>query len=206
MINSIEKLLAESFEKSFDSYFGIELKNRIKNRLAEKHGLNLPQAIRNFHKFENVLFEFFGEGSSGVIYHLLEDVCKIKKQAQYGIVNTIEIKDDDLKYKILESYNDSDKKRILETASRDPITINNMLELMKDSSLEKSKQKIHELVYSGLLTTESDDYNMLPDMTKKYSNVIDSIRIHMENDLLKVSIRVKEDLFKSPILKKYTSS
>ncbi|MBA4718634.1 MAG: hypothetical protein HRO68_05920 [Nitrosopumilus sp.] len=76
---------------------------------------------------------------------------------------------------------------------------------MKDSSLEKSKQKIHELVYSGLLTTESDDYNMLPDMTKKYSNVIDSISIHMENDLLKVSIRVKEDLFKSPILKKYTS-
>lgn len=201
----IEKLLAESFEKSFNSYFGTNQIDKIKNRLIEKHGISLSQAIRNFSKFEDVLFDIFGDGSTGVIYNLLEDVCKIKKTNIY-MINTIEIRDDNLKYKILESYNDDDKKRILDTASKTAITVNNMLQLVINSTPKQAQQKIYELIYSGLLISKNDDYNTLPDMTKKYSNVVNNVSIIMENDQLQVNIRVKEDLFKSSILKKYASS
>ncbi|MFB5621079.1 MAG: transcriptional regulator, partial [Nitrosopumilus sp.] len=61
----MDTLLVPSLRKSIEENLGKDTLNKIEQRLMERHGLGLVQAIKNFHKFDSVLREFFGAGADG---------------------------------------------------------------------------------------------------------------------------------------------
>ena len=56
--NSLDNLLAPSLRQSIEVNLGKSTLNKIEQRLMERHGMGIVQAIKDFHKFDSVLREF----------------------------------------------------------------------------------------------------------------------------------------------------
>jgi hypothetical protein len=62
MQNNLE-MLAPSLRKYIEENLGKTTLNKIEQRLVERHGLGLGQAIKDFSKLDDVLHEIFGAGA-----------------------------------------------------------------------------------------------------------------------------------------------
>jgi len=63
MMSENSKILAPSLRKYIEENLGKATLNKIEQRLIERHGLGLGQAIKEFSKLDDVLHEIFGEGA-----------------------------------------------------------------------------------------------------------------------------------------------
>ena len=52
--NDLDALLVGSFRRSVEDNLGKEMLNKIEQRLLERHGVSLVQAIQNFHKLDDM--------------------------------------------------------------------------------------------------------------------------------------------------------
>jgi RNase P/RNase MRP subunit POP5 len=57
-------ILAPSLRNYIEENLGKTTLHKIEQRLAEKYGLGIPQAIKEFSKLDNVLKEIFGKGAA----------------------------------------------------------------------------------------------------------------------------------------------
>lgn len=127
MENGLDTLLVPSLRKSIEENLGKDTLNKIEQRLMERHGLGLVQAIKNFHKFDSVLREFFGAGADGLEQKFLQKVVSIEKSKQSDS-NWIQMKDPELARIFLESFADQDKKSILGAVMTKPLIIAKILD------------------------------------------------------------------------------
>ncbi len=74
MENGLDNLLVPSLRKTIEENLGKKTLNKIEQRLVERHGMNLVQAIKEFSKFDSVLREFFGPGADGLESKFLENI------------------------------------------------------------------------------------------------------------------------------------
>ena len=100
--NGLDNLLVPSIRRSIEENLGKESLNKIEQRLMERHGLALVQAIKDFHKLDSVLREFFGAGADGLEQKFLQNVIGIEKSKRFNS-NWVEIKDPELSKIFLES-------------------------------------------------------------------------------------------------------
>jgi len=190
MENSLDNLLAPSLRSSIEVNLGKETLNKIEDRLAERHGLSLVQAIKNFHKFDSVLREFFGAGADGLEQKFLSKVIDIEtsKNKKNG---WIEIRDSSLSRTFLESFADSDKKSILGHVADDAKIIADILESCKIPQTS-GYRKINSLINEGLLISNGFELSRDGKKIKKYETVFTNIKVEIVKNDVMVKVQMKK--------------
>lgn len=192
MENGLDNLLVPSLRKSIEDNLGKDTLNKIEQRLMERHGLGLVQAIKNFHKFDSVLREFFGAGADGLEQKFLKNIVDIEK-SKPSESNWIHIKDPELSKIFLESFADSDKKAILGAVMDDSLIIAKILESCKIPQTS-GYRKINFLIDNGLLVT--NDFELAHDgkKVKKYETIFDNVKVDIVKNDVAVKIQLKKSL------------
>lgn len=190
MTNSLDNLLAPTLRKSIEINLGKTTLNKIEQRLMERHGLGIVQAIKDFHKFDGVLREFFGAGADGLETKFLQNIIDLKQQKKSSD-NWIIIKDQELAKIFLESFADEDKKSIIGTVLDKSLIIADILDACNVPQTS-GYRKINQLIDAGLLI--SNGYSVATDgkKIKKYESIFDNIKMDIEKNIIVVKVQLKK--------------
>jgi hypothetical protein len=191
--NSLDNLLAPSLRKSIEVNLGKSTLNKIEQRLMERHGMGVAQAIKDFYKFDSVLREFFGAGADGLETKFLQNIIDLKQQKKVTD-SWVTIKDQDLAKIFLESFADEDKKAIIGTVLDESLIIADILQNCKVPQTS-GYRKINQLIDDGLLI--SNGYEIATDgkKIKKYETIFDNIKMDIEKNIVVVKIQLKKNSF-----------
>ncbi|NND87259.1 MAG: transcriptional regulator [Nitrosopumilus sp.] len=190
MENGLDNLLVPSLRNSIEENLGKDTLNKIEQRLMERHGLGLVQAIKNFSKFDSVLREFFGAGADGLEQKFLEEIVNVEK-SKTSKSNWIQIKDPELSRVFLESFADQDKKAILGSVMDESLIIAKILESCEIPQTS-GYRKINSLIQNGLLVSNGFELAQDGKKVKKYETIFDNVKV----DIIKNNVEVKVQLKK----------
>jgi hypothetical protein len=200
MENSLDNLLAPSLRSSIELNLGKDTLNKIEQRLAERHGLSLVQAIKDFYIFDSVLREFFGAGADGLEQKFLSNIIDVKTSNSEKS-GWIEIRDPSLSKIFLESFADSDKKSILVSVMEDPMIISNILERCKIPQTS-GYRKINTLINYGMLISNGHELSRDGKKIKKYETVFTNIKMDVVKNSIMVKVQMKQNsLSESSVIK-----
>lgn len=192
MENGLDNLLVPSLRRSIEENLGKDSLNKIEQRLMERHGLGLVQAIKDFHKLDSVLREFFGAGADGLEQKFLEKIIGIEKSKR-SESNWIKIKDPELSKVILESFADEDKKEILGSVMDESRIIAKILESSKIPQTS-GYRKINFLIDNGLLVTNGFELSSDGKKVKKYETIFDNVKVDIIKNDIEVKVQLKNSL------------
>ncbi len=192
MENGLDTLLVPSLRKSIEENLGKDTLNKIEQRLMERHGLGLVQAIKNFHKFDSVLREFFGAGADGLEQKFLQKVVSVEKSKQLDS-NWIQMKDPELARIFLESFADQDKKAILSSVMNDSLIIAKILDSCKIPQTS-GYRKINYLINNGLLVSNGFELAQDGKKVKKYETIFDNVKVDIIKNDVEVRVQLKTSL------------
>jgi hypothetical protein len=188
-VTGLNKLLAKSLDSTIRKNLGDRTIQKIEERLFEKYGISLTQAITQFQKLDAVLHEFFGSGADGLEQQFLKDVCEIRSVD--GDI-WVHIENPQLTKTILASFGDDDKKRILGTINDVPLLISQIIETC-DLPQTSGYRKAHALIDEGLLVAAGHDITPDGKRVTKYKSVFDNIRIDIVKNRVSVAIRLRKN-------------
>ena len=182
--------MAPTLRKSIEINLGKTTLNKIEQRLMERHGLGIVQAIKDFHKFDGVLREFFGAGADGLETKFLQNIIDLKQQKKSSD-NWIIIKDQELAKIFLESFADEDKKSIIGTVLDKSLIIADILDACNVPQTS-GYRKINQLIDAGLLI--SNGYSVATDgkKIKKYESIFDNVKMDIEKNIIVVKVQLKK--------------
>ena len=192
MENGLDNLLVPSLRKSIEENLGKESLNKIEQRLMERHGLALVQAIKDFHKLDSVLREFFGAGADGLEQKFLQNVIGIEKSKNSNS-NWIQIKDSELSKIFLESFADKDKKMILGSVMDEPLIISKIIEISKIPQTS-GYRKINFLIENGLLISNGFETTHDGKKVKKYETIFENVKVNIVKNDVEVKVQLKNTL------------
>jgi len=193
--NGFDNLLVPSIRRSIEENLGKESLNKIEQRLMERHGLALVQAIKDFHKLDSVLREFFGAGADGLEQKFLQNVIGIEKSKRFNS-NWVEIKDPELSKIFLESFADKDKKVILGAVMDKPLIIAKILESSKIPQTS-GYRKINFLIDNGLLVSNGFELTHDGKKVKEYETIFENIKVDIVKNNITVKVQLKNTLLKN---------
>ena len=193
--NGFDNLLVPSIRRSIEENLGKESLNKIEQRLMERHGLALVQAIKDFHKLDSVLREFFGAGADGLEQKFLQNVIGIEKSKRFES-NWVEIKDPELSKIFLESFADKDKKAILGAVMDKPLIIAKILESSKIPQTS-GYRKINFLIDNGLLVSNGFELTHDGKKVKEYETIFENIKVDIVKNNITVKVQLKNTLLKN---------
>ena len=193
--NGFDNLLVPSIRRSIEENLGKESLNKIEQRLMERHGLALVQAIKDFHKLDSVLREFFGAGADGLEQKFLQNVIGIEKSKRFNS-NWVEIKDPELSKIFLESFVDKDKKAILGAVMDKPLIIAKILESSKIPQTS-GYRKINFLIDNGLLVSNGFELTHDGKKVKEYETIFENIKVDIVKNNITVKVQLKNTLLKN---------
>jgi hypothetical protein len=192
MENGLDNLLVPSLRKAIEENLGKDTLNKIEERLMERHGLGLVQAIKNFHKFDSVLREFFGAGADGLEQKFLQKIVEVEKSKQ-TVSNWIHMKDPELSKVFLESFADQDKKAILGSVMDAPLIIAQILETCSIPQTS-GYRKINYLINHGLLVANGFELAHDGKKVKKYETIFDNVKVDIVKNDIAVKVQLKNTL------------
>ncbi|QLH06915.1 hypothetical protein [Nitrosopumilus ureiphilus] len=195
-MSGLDHLLVRSLNEVIEKNLGSKTVEKINDRLFEKFGISLTQAIEEFDKLDLVLREFFGKGADGIERKIFENIFQSKprksKEHWYTLsdsyVNTI----------ILQAYGDMEKKKIIESVSESPKIIHDIL---KDCQLPRTSgyRKINSLIDDGLIY-QFDQIVVDNKKINKYACAFTNLKINIEKNKLTVDVQLSDsDIAKSSI-------
>ena len=202
----LDTLLARSLGAAIEDNLGEQTLRKIDNRLVEKYGITINQAILDFRKLDSVLREFFGAGADGLEKKIFENVCTLEK-SETNKQEWMTVEDQFLSRVILEAFGDEDKKQILTALLKEPRIISEVLTICNVPQTS-GYRKINWLIDNGLLTTHGFITTNDGKRVNKYTPVFENIKINIVKD--KVAVRVllnKESMSKSlliPLIQNYS--
>lgn len=200
-MSAVDYLLADSLSSMITRKLGKQTTQQVENRLQERYRLTMLEAIRDFHKMDATLREFFGAGADEIEKDFLNDFVSLDDSKRHK--SWIVIEDQKLATLILESFGDPDKKRILEASLRQPDVI---LDILDKCNIPKSSgyRVVKELIRDGLLTEKG--YSTTTDGKKvnKYTALFENIKIDIQGPEQKVVVKVQinEDFLRGSYLMK----
>ncbi len=191
MQNGIDNLLVPSLRKTIEENLGKKTLNKIEERLVERHGMDLVQAIKDFYKFDSVLREFFGAGADGLETKFLQKIVELEK-AKNSKAEWITIQDQDLAKIFLESFGDPDKKAILNSVLDKPHIV---ADILKNCKIPQTSgyRKINSLINDGLLVPNGQSITSDGKKVTKYETLFKNINIEIEKNSVKVKIQMKKN-------------
>jgi hypothetical protein len=189
--NGLDNLLAPSLRKSIEENLGKSTLNKIEQRLMERHGMGIVQAIKDFYKFDSVLREFFGAGADGLEAKFLQNIIDMKQQKKLTD-GWVTVQDQDLAKIFLESFADEDKKAIIGTIIDESLIIADILQHCKVPQTS-GYRKINQLIDDGLLISNGYDVSIDGKKIKKYETIFNNVKIDIERNIVVVKIQLKQN-------------
>jgi len=189
----IDRLISTSLsyviKKKLDSN---ELKN-IERKLFLEYGMSIKLSIEYFHKFSKILKNITNIDIKKFENECINEIIKIKKTDKNYSVKIIDQKLIDL---LLESYGDSETRKIIICLFDNDLTIP---QILKESKVPKTSgyRKIENLIINGLIL-ESGKVLSESKRISKYKCVFDEIKIGMKkNDIIIQGVINKKTFDKS---------
>ena len=194
----LDSLLARSLGASIEDNLGVDTLRKIDNRLFEKYGITINQAIVDFQKLDGVLREFFGAGADGLEKKIFETVCTMEK-SKTNDQEWMTLEDQFLTTTILEAFGDEDKKQILTSLLEEPRIISEVLSICKIPQTS-GYRKINWLIDSGLLAAHG--FITTPDgkRVNKYIPVFENIKINIVKNKVTVKVQLNKESVNSSLL------
>jgi len=190
--NGFDNLLVPSLRRSIEENLGENSLHKIEQRLMERHGLALVQAIKDFPKLDSVLREFFGAGADGLEQKFLKNVIGIEKSKRFES-NWIQIKDPELSKIFLQSVADIDKKAILGAVMDKPLIIAKIIESSKIPQTS-GYRKINFLIDNGLLVYNGFELTHDGKKVKKYETIFENIKVDIVKNNVTLKVQLKNTL------------
>lgn len=182
LVRSLDAVIKENLSKS--------TLQKIENRLIEKYGLTITQALDDFKKLDVVLREFFGPEADVLKKRILENVCILESEERD--LDWMVIEDQSLTKVILESFGDEDKKKILTAVLDEPHIISEILDICRIPQTS-GYRKINSLINDGLLTTKGFITTSDGKRVNKYISVFDNVRINIIKNKVIVKVKLGKD-------------
>ena len=198
-MSGLDTLIAKSLDTTIKENLGKKTLQKVEDRLFEKYGINLTQAIEDFTKLDGVLREFFGEGAEGLEKQFLENIVTLE-ESKTQTPNWVVIEDPSLAKLILESFGDEDKKNILNSVLDEPRIISEILENAKMPQTS-GYRKVNTLIDDGLLTVQGYITTHDGKKVNKYKSIFENVTINIEKNRVIVKVLLaKESIEKSLVI------
>ncbi|MGI0027315.1 MAG: transcriptional regulator [Nitrosopumilaceae archaeon] len=198
-MSGLDTLIAKSLDITIKENLGKKTLQKVEDRLFEKYGINLTQAITDFTKLDGVLREFFGDGAEGLEKQFLENIVTLE-EAKSQNPNWVTIEDPTLSKLVLESFGDDDKKNILNSVLDEPRIISEILEVSKIPQTS-GYRKINSLIDSGLLIAQGHIITHDGKKVSKYRTIFENVTISIEKNKVVVKVLLaKESIEKSSVI------
>ena len=187
-MSGLDHLLAKSLKEIIEKNLGMSTVQKIEERLFEKFGISITQAIEEFDKIDIVLREFFGKGADGIEKKLFENLFHTKSTNSKD--NWYTLSDSYVNSLILQAFGDMEKKKIFESVSDSPKIINDIL---KDCDLPRTSgyRKINSLIDAGLLY-QTDHIVVDNKKINKYACAFSNLKINIEKNKLTVDVQLSD--------------
>jgi len=199
MENGLDNLLVPSLRETIEQNLGKKTLDKIEQRLIERHGMNLTQAIKEFTKFDSVLREFFGAGADGLENKFLKNIIALDKTTQTNS-DWFTIHDPQLSKVFLESLGDPDKNSIMNSVIDKPMIVSDILRVCKIPQTS-GYRKINSLIKYGLLVPNGFDVTKDGKKVTKYETLHNNIKIDIEKNNVEIKVQMKkQSLERSSIL------
>ena len=181
-----DHLFTKSLNETIRKNLGNKTVKKIEDRLFEKFGISLTQAIEEFEKLDLVLREFFGKGADGLERKFFESILQTKLKKSKGNWHTIT--DSHVNATILQAFGDPEKKKILESVSDTPKII---ADILKECNLPQTSgyRKINNLIDDGLLV-QSDQVIKDNKKINKYVCILTNLKINIEKNKIVVDVQL----------------
>ncbi len=198
MQGSLDTLLAPSLRSTIEKNLGEKTLIKIEQRLVERHGITMIQAIKDFHKFDSVLREFFGAGADGLEAQFLQSVINFQKGDEIG-KEWITVKDEELVRVFLEAIGDDDKKAIINAVMDEPLIISDIITKCKIPQTS-GYRKLNSLINAGILITNGFTITRDGKRVSKYETFFENIKIEIEKNKMVVKIQPKKESIDNSII------
>lgn len=197
-MSGLDTLIARSMNSTIRENLGQSTLEKVEQRLFEKHGIGITQAIEEFHKIDSVLREFFGDGAEGLEKQFLQKVITLQEiNAQKWVI----VQDPVLAKSILEAFGDEDKKEILNSVLDESKTISEILEITMIPQTS-GYRKVNYLIDNGLLIPHGSITTQDGKSVTKYRSIFENININIEKNKVIVEVQtIKESLENSSVIK-----
>ncbi len=194
MENGIDTLLVPSLRKQIEENLGAEKLAKIEQRLIERHGINLVQAIKDFYKLDSVLREFFGANADEIETKSLLKIIELDKKENKE--DWITIQDQELSKTFLEILGDPDKKSIIGTVLKKSLTV---ADILKESKIPQTSgyRKINSMISNGILISNGFELSSDNKKIKKYETIFQNIKMDIQENGMMVKIQLKKHLLTS---------
>lgn len=198
-MSGLDALIAQSFENTIKSAMGEKILLKIQDRIFEKYGITISEAVEDFQKLDFALKELFGSKTDIIEKQIINKIVVLEENKRKDR-NWFTIEDMALAKVILESVGDYDKKNILNTVLDEPRIISDILN-MSNIPQTSGYRKINALIQNGMLIPHGFVSMYDGKKVTKYKSVFENIVIKIEKN--RVIIRVLptiEALAKSTIM------
>ncbi|MEK0350102.1 MAG: transcriptional regulator [Nitrosopumilus sp.] len=197
MDNGIDNLLVPSLRKQIEENLGVEKLKKIEQRLIERHGMNMVQAVKDFHKLDSVLREFFGVNADKIETKSLLKVIELERTEKKE--GWITIQDQELSKIFLDTLGDKDKKKILGTVLKKSLIVSDIL---KESKIPQTSgyRKINSMILNGILISNGFELSKDNKKIKKYETVFQNIKMDIQENGMIVKIQLKKYLLTNSII------
>ena len=195
--NGIDNLLVPSLRKQIEENLGAEKLEKIEQRLIERHGMNMVQAVKDFHKLDSVLREFFGVNADKIETKSLLKVIELERTEKKE--GWITIQDQELSKIFLDTLGDKDKKKILGTVLNKSLIVSDIL---KESKIPQTSgyRKINSMILNGILISNGFELSKGNKKIKKYETVFQNIKMDIQENGMIVKIQLKKYLLTNSII------
>ncbi len=195
--NGIDNLLVPSLRKQIEENLGAEKLKKIEQRLIERHGMNMVQAVKDFHKLDSVLREFFGVNADEIETKSLLKVIELERTEKKE--EWITIQDQELSKIFLDTLGDKDKKKILGTVLNKSLIVSDIL---KESKIPQTSgyRKINSMILNGILISNGFELSKDNKKIKKYETVFQKIKMDIKKNGMIVKIQLKKHLLTNSVI------
>lgn len=189
-MHGLDCLLAKTLTVTVRENLGEKTLQKIEQRVFERYGINLTQAIEDFTKLDSVLREFFGSGAEGLERQFMKGVVAVEALANQE-KEWITIQEPRLATVILKALADDDKHKILNVVLGKSMIISDILFVCQIPNTS-GYRKINSLVEDGLLVPEGQEKLGDGKTVTTYKALFENIHIEIQQNKVTLKIRVPE--------------
>lgn len=194
----VDNLIARSLHSVIQVNLSGQTIKKLDNRLVEKYGITLSQAVEDFQKLDDILREFFGEGAVGLERKIFESICTVSKVKNKD-EEWMTIRDSNIAKTVLEAFGDEDKKKIMSVLMNEPHIVSEVLSIC-NLPQTSGYRKINSMISDGLLTVEGYITTSDGKKVNKYISIFENIKIDIVKNNVTVKVKLKNDSVKNSVL------
>lgn len=194
----IDRFLSESIETAIKKDLDQETEYLMKKTMFQKYGISIRQSVEDVEKLHQIRKELLDEVDYSQLKKYLNKICTFKKSDD-GKFYIITVFDNSLKRKFMETLGDDESRKILTSMTDKNCSTSDVLRLQKISTTS-GYRKVNALIRDGFLIQTKrkmiENRRPVDQYTTFYHKIFFEIK---RNDVL-LDILIKKKMFESSSL------